>query len=248
MKCIYLSPHFDDAVLSCGGLIWEQTQKGEHVEIWTIYSADPSMDKLSTYAAELHVRWGLDRNPDHSRKDEDQAACKILNCDYRHLNFLDVIYRRNPESNVPIINSDQELFKPIKLEESYLLISLAKRIENILPNHCSLVCPLGVGGHIDHRLTRCAAETLGVPLKYYVEYPYCREDGFDVKHWIMIDWQKECLKIGDAGLLAWQTAISAYTSQINTFWENEERMYSEVESLWIMNSKNGCLWYSKPHL
>ena len=29
MRWIYLSPHFDDAVLSCGGLIWEQTHSGD---------------------------------------------------------------------------------------------------------------------------------------------------------------------------------------------------------------------------
>jgi len=33
-------PHFDDAVLSCGGLIWEQTQKGIPVEIWTVCAGD----------------------------------------------------------------------------------------------------------------------------------------------------------------------------------------------------------------
>ena len=36
MHWIYLSPHFDDAVLSCGGMIWEQVHSGETVEIWTL--------------------------------------------------------------------------------------------------------------------------------------------------------------------------------------------------------------------
>jgi LmbE family N-acetylglucosaminyl deacetylase len=33
MRWIYLSPHFDDAVLSCGGLIFDQAQAGTPVEI-----------------------------------------------------------------------------------------------------------------------------------------------------------------------------------------------------------------------
>jgi len=40
MRWIYISPHFDDAVLSCGGLIWEQTHKGITVEIWTVCAGD----------------------------------------------------------------------------------------------------------------------------------------------------------------------------------------------------------------
>jgi hypothetical protein len=35
MRWIYLSPHLDDAALSAGGLIYEQTQAGIQVEIWT---------------------------------------------------------------------------------------------------------------------------------------------------------------------------------------------------------------------
>jgi len=41
MHWIYLSPHLDDAVLSCGGIIWQQVQSGHQVEIWTICAADP---------------------------------------------------------------------------------------------------------------------------------------------------------------------------------------------------------------
>jgi len=38
MRWIYLSPHFDDAVLSCGGLIFDQTCGGTAVEIWTVFA------------------------------------------------------------------------------------------------------------------------------------------------------------------------------------------------------------------
>ena len=57
MRWIYLSPHFDDAVLSCGGLIWEQTQKGTQVEIWTINAGDPVDEPGSAMIARVHAMW-----------------------------------------------------------------------------------------------------------------------------------------------------------------------------------------------
>ncbi len=58
MRWIYISPHFDDAVLSCGGLIWEQTHSGIPVEIWTIMAGDPPLGAESTpLARQLHDRW-----------------------------------------------------------------------------------------------------------------------------------------------------------------------------------------------
>ena len=47
MRWIYLSPHLDDAVFSAGGLIYEQTQAGTPVEIWTIMCGDPHLTEYS---------------------------------------------------------------------------------------------------------------------------------------------------------------------------------------------------------
>jgi LmbE family N-acetylglucosaminyl deacetylase len=50
MRWIYLSPHFDDAVLSCGGLIFEQARQGIPIEIWTIFAGNPPPGPLSMFA------------------------------------------------------------------------------------------------------------------------------------------------------------------------------------------------------
>ena len=41
MRWIYISPHLDDAVLSAGGLLYDQAQKGIPVEIWTVVCGYP---------------------------------------------------------------------------------------------------------------------------------------------------------------------------------------------------------------
>ena len=47
---IYLSPHFDDAVLSCGWLIWQQAQAGQRVEIWTVCAGEIPPGPLTPFA------------------------------------------------------------------------------------------------------------------------------------------------------------------------------------------------------
>jgi len=59
MDWVFLSPHLDDAVLSCGGFIFELIQKGERVEICTICAGDPPPGELSPLAEMLHQRWGV---------------------------------------------------------------------------------------------------------------------------------------------------------------------------------------------
>ena len=72
---IFISPHPDDAVYSCGGFIWEQLADGEKVEIWTLFAADPPKDGSSAYAQELHARWKTGQNAMAVRRSEDRAAC-----------------------------------------------------------------------------------------------------------------------------------------------------------------------------
>lgn len=78
MKTIYLSPHLDDAALSCGGLVWMQAQAGERVEIWTMCAGDPPEGRLSDYAQAHHERWGLGREAVAARREEDARSCNIL--------------------------------------------------------------------------------------------------------------------------------------------------------------------------
>src|SRR5690242_15250592 len=57
---IYLSPHLDDAVLSCGGAIARHTSAGARVLVVTLCTAAPPPDgPLSRFAQNHHLMWGL---------------------------------------------------------------------------------------------------------------------------------------------------------------------------------------------
>src|SRR6185295_15615325 len=57
---IYLSPHLDDAALSCGGAIARHANAGARVLVVTICTAAPPSDgPFSDFANEVHQGWGL---------------------------------------------------------------------------------------------------------------------------------------------------------------------------------------------
>ena len=57
---IFLSPHADDAGLSCGGLIYQLAQAGERPIVITLFGGDPpDAGPLSDFAQSLHTRWAL---------------------------------------------------------------------------------------------------------------------------------------------------------------------------------------------
>ena len=157
MRWIYLSPHFDDAVLSCGGLIWEQARAGIAVEIWTIFAGDPPPGPLSDFAVVNHKLWGVTTGEETvtMRKAEDEAAAGIVGADLVHFEIPDCIYRRSPRGEY--LYTETVMTSPRPAEKG-LPRRIATALKSELREDDTLVCPLSLGGHVDHILARRAAE------------------------------------------------------------------------------------------
>ncbi len=240
MIWVYLSPHFDDAAYSCGGLIWEQTQSDAQVEIWTVCAGMPP-GELTPFAAELHARWGSGAQAVRERRDEDQEACHILGAAQQLFPIPDCIYRFLPDGSAVIVNNE-DLFRAPLEHESALQGWLAGRLADLLPAGAQMVAPLTLGGHVDHRLARAAAERLGRPLLYYADFPYVAREPVDLAQWIAPGWQAWEQPVSADGLDAWQRAVAAYRSQISTFWAGEEELRADMQRYWRANHGLGRLW------
>jgi LmbE family N-acetylglucosaminyl deacetylase len=230
MKWIYLSPHFDDAVYSCGGLIWEQSNSGIEVEIWTICAGYPPDFLFSPFAESLHQEWGLSIDITKIRKGEDQAACEIIGAVPRYISLLDGIYRKSSKGDF-YYQSEEDLFGGLNPEENELIDSLSGQLKKDIPSNAQVVSPLGIGNHIDHDLTRKAASRLDIPLYYYADYPYAREpEGKEILEIMSSskDWDGEVFEISEEGLLRWGDAARAYRSQLSVFWEDEDALREEI--------------------
>lgn len=240
MDWVYLSPHLDDAVLSCGGLIWEQVRRGQAVQIWSICAGDPPSGVLSSFAESLHARWKTGREAMTLRRAEDQAACNLLGAKIRHFNIPDCIYRAailSPSGNVTFLYpSEATLFGPIHPAETQLIEEVYVQIQTHLPPQVQVVSPLALGNHVDHQLVRLAAEDLGKSLWYYADYPYAEQQGEHLMEMRVSGWKLRIFQITEKGLNAWQEAILVYTSQTSTFWKDESRMRLAIE---YYNSQSG---------
>jgi LmbE family N-acetylglucosaminyl deacetylase len=262
MDWIYLSPHLDDVALSCGGLVWQQAESrtqremqlgveasaggdGPAVAIWTICAGDPPKNAHSPFAESLHVRWATGPDAVAARRAEDFTSCERLGAVARHFAIPDAIYRLSPAGGSPLYTSDEALFGELSLEEHGLVDSLRGELEEALPPRAELVCPLGIGGHVDHRLVRAAAESLSRSLWYYADYPYAVRPviyGSTNRGGRASDKQEIgeiesgsarrsfIFPISEPGLVAWVEAVAAHASQVGSFWTDLVEMEADIRS------------------
>jgi LmbE family N-acetylglucosaminyl deacetylase len=223
---IYLAPHLDDAVLSCGGQIYEATGRGEKVLIVTIMAGDPSTG-LSDYAHRLHTRWQLAADAVEVRRREDLAAAEILGAAAQHWPIPDCIYRPHPASGEPLYQSEADIFGEIHPAELPLVADLTARLANLPPAE-RVLAPLTVGHHVDHQLTRQAAEAcFGPRLEYYEDYPYVQSAN-SLDFLPAAAWEFSVMPVSPAALQARIEAILAYRSQISTFFTDRADLEGQV--------------------
>ena len=247
MPWIYLSPHLDDAALSCGGWIWEQAQSAQAPLIWTICSADPPEAPLSDFAEALHRRWQSGRQATALRRAEDIHSCQIMGAGWRHFSLPDCIYRQGQTPGEYLYDSEAAIFGDLHPEEAELVERLGQDLRQAIreaelssPGEpVRVVVPLSLGGHVDHRLTRVAAEQTGDALWYYADYPYILSQREHLADLLPAGWQPVQCAVSAAGLAAWQQAVAAHASQISTFWLDLEHMQSAIRDYW-QNRRDSC--------
>jgi LmbE family N-acetylglucosaminyl deacetylase len=241
MNWVYLSPHFDDAALSCGGLIWEQVQAGEAAHIWTICAGAPDPSQpFSPFAQSLHERWGTGPEAVGARRVEDIASCRVLGATYRHLPVFDCVYRSDVQGQ-HYYASEEALNGPLHPDEAAQAAQISGILPEILPADAQVVCPLSLGDHVDHQLTRLAAEQSGCRLWYYADYPYVLRQPARLEAMVQAGWKRKCFPISMKGLAAWQESVAAHASQISTFWTDEPAMRTAIEE-YALREGGVCLW------
>lgn len=235
---VYLSPHLDDAVLSCGGRIWRQTQAGDRVLVVTIFAGKPSPDvPLSPFAQALHTIWGL-VDATAARREEDAAALALLGAEAVYWSYTDCIYRQAPDGGFPYA-SEEALFGEVHPSDEALIAELAGRFRALaLERAGTIYAPLAVGCHVDHQIVRRAVEGLA-GVTYYEDFPYAAKPGAleavlgEVEQVGNFSerWQAELVALSPQALEAKIAAIACYGSQFVALgWANAEDMAAAVRA------------------
>jgi LmbE family N-acetylglucosaminyl deacetylase len=154
MTVVILSPHLDDAVLSCWHVL---TAPGE-VEVITVFAgvpvalSGPAWWDRYTGAADSTERV-------RERIEEDRAALALAGRTAVNLGFLDEQYRDDEQALAP----------------------LAEQIEALLPPRAWIYAPAAFANHADHALVRAVALQLrdaGFPVSLYADLPHATLHGW----------------------------------------------------------------------
>ncbi len=172
-RVVILSPHLDDAALSCGGLL--HSLQGRVSTLVVSICCGTLRVLAADGSSKLAHRRGH-ASPQHRRR-EDIAAMHSVNADFVHLSFADGIYRRSPLTGKLIYRNERERWIAPRvddmahIEELYLVLRrLCLDLGNIL-----LLSPMGIGNHVDHQITAQVALRLaaaGATLLFYEDFPY----------------------------------------------------------------------------
>lgn len=243
---IYLSPHLDDAIMSCGGQIYQQIQTGKKVLVVTIMAGDPPDRDLSHFAVSLQDRWEIAKNAVAARRKEDAEACNLLGADILHWDILDCIYRVNPASGEALYTSEEALFGRISSVENDLIDEISRYMTN-LPTHHQILIPLAVGHHVDHQLARIAAERWQSKARsaYYEEYPYAR-DPASITAALTPErtWHPEVIHLSGQAVSTKIEAVGCYRSQISTFFNSQEDLAVQI-TFYSQKVGGERLWHAR---
>ncbi|MFP4439875.1 MAG: PIG-L deacetylase family protein [Chloroflexaceae bacterium] len=216
---IYISPHLDDAVLSCGGTIATHAANQQRMLVVTVCTGTPPADvQRSPFVAHIHALWQLEAEEVmQTRRQEDRQALAQLGADIHWLGLLDAIYRE-PEA----YTDNTRLFGRIAPADT-LGVAVAATLDELLRQQpqATLHAPLGVGGHVDHQIVYQAAVDLaraGAAVAFYEDFPYVQvADALDARLRYLAE-QGDTFSprtlIIDATLTRKIRAIAAYASQL----------------------------------
>ncbi|WP_395359085.1 PIG-L deacetylase family protein [Streptomyces sp. YH02] len=195
---LVLSPHLDDAVLSCGGLLGWAGRRAPVTVASLFTEAAPPPYTLS--ARRYLKRVGAEDAEElfAERRAEDRRVLERLDVRCRHVGLVDGLFRRLPRPRpgterlagllpevahvypTDTLHLSRGRVSPLDAETLRLV---GATVDELLPRRSGglVLAPLGVGGHADHLLVRTAAEESGRPVVYYSDFPYDQHAGPDAR-------------------------------------------------------------------
>lgn len=230
---VFLSPHLDDAVLSCGGTLAHLHEAGAPCLVVNVMAgALPQPLPDTPIVRELHARWQAGADPMPVRRAEDARALAIVGAQGLYLPLPDCVYRMH--GTHALYPDEASLWGAIHPDDPAhaLLDALATFAAlGITQPVSTLYVPLGVGQHVDHRLVRAwgvrlTASQPNVRLLFYTDYPYFREQQHidTARAELGLPLESVWQPLTDAQFAAKLDGVAAYTSQLSTFWASETHM------------------------
>lgn len=218
----FVSPHYDDIALSCGGLAALLARAGAAPRVEVVFGEEPDPEvPLSSFAEAMHEGWGLSAGEViAARRAEEAVAARTLGVTSGNLPFRDAIYRGDH-----YLADDQLFGSPADSEASLpgeMAVSLG--LPATADSATVIYAPLAIGSHVDHQhafRVGVALGRAGWPVRFYEDLPYALKPGAFESRMTSIAGSGVSLEptvvvpVGEV----WETkldAILAYPSQLDT--------------------------------
>ena len=225
---LFLSPHFDDAVLSCGGILAALPK--DQTWLVTVFTT-AAQKNLSPLARMLHQQWGGDTETYLHRQAEDRSAANRLGVRTIWLGLSEVIYRDTTLDSINgVFSSD------LAAADIPCLDAVRERLTQLIQDHpgCTVFAPLGLGYHRDHLIVHTAARDVeqhfgnAVQFFYYEDFPYAKDSGIKRRlKEIHANLRPTAMDI-NATLTDRIETIKLYRSQVNALFGDAENATQQV--------------------
>lgn len=234
-----LSPHLDDAVLSCGALMMDAHRRHAGVVMVTVFNGRSAWP-VSEAATRFHARCGhTDYNAMDEREKEDNRALEVVHARTERLQLPEALYRKHTDGTY-MYQEDSAIFVSDipAFDDAFrdVVHRIAEQIDAVQPD--MVLAPVGIGGHVDHLLVSAAAERLDCAVFHYEDVPYviyerCR------------DWRRASAArtahlhyCSDEAWQAKNSAIECYRSQRSVLWYSPGTWREDLEA-YAVTAGNG---------
>lgn len=189
IPCFFISPHLDDAILSCGGLIKYLLNKTQ-VSVATVFTeASPAPYTLSAKAFLSQCDFNEAGSLFKKRRKEDMILMKRLNIKNIHFHFQDALWRKKIKSGwfkkylAEFLPEFGHIYPTYRFHaisgrvsgmDRDLLENIKKQLAIIFQNkeRFAVFCPLALGNHVDHIIVRDIVSGLFKNAIFWSDFPY----------------------------------------------------------------------------
>jgi LmbE family N-acetylglucosaminyl deacetylase len=186
---LFLSPHLDDAVLSCGTLLL-RAPRATVVTVFTEATPGPHTRAARTFLRQCAASGAEELFAERRR--EDVEVVGATGAAAVHLGRHDALFRtrRAPAALGRVLPELVHRYPTFRYDiargrvaaaERDLGRRIAEQVDVLAAESGAEVvfCPLGVGRHVDHVLVRSVGPELGRRIVYYADFPYAMHSAPD---------------------------------------------------------------------
>lgn len=234
-KFVFISPHLDDAILSCGNLIYELKKRDKKIFIITVFTR---ASRIESPQAKKYLNQCLYTNAQKIFKDrekEDLNVCNSLDIIPIHMGFIDAAWRHY--NRKPVYHSnDRQYSGEISYKDKDMIKKITDKLKKIIDNNNKilLLSPLGIGNHIDHLIVNKIVGKIKIDKIFWEDFPYSTK-GNNLKKLLCL-YKKYYLlfKIDNSNFSKKLKLIKLYKSQFKLLFVNgvvpevNERFYKSL--------------------